>query len=439
MAREMKDSGVAWIGKIPMGWNEKRLKYLAVYNDRTLDESTDDDYLFDYVDIGSVEYGKGIIQYQRMRFHDAPSRARRIVKADDVIISTVRTYLKAVASIPDHDNDIVVSTGFLVLRAIKDEILPSFLKYAVLSDALISMVEASSVGISYPAINASDVVNFTIPVPPLPEQSRIAVFLDSRCAEIDRVIAATQSTIEEYKKLKQSIITEAVTRGVRGSRKMKDSGVEWIGEIPEEWECIYLKYVTAFQEGPGIMGNDFRDEGIPLIRIAGVKGDYVTQEGCNYLDPDMVSQKWSHFKLHLDDVVISASASTGIAAIVQEDCVGCIPYTGLIRFPTNERMSVHFLRYYLLSEAYNEQINIQKTGSTIQHYGPTHINRVRIALPSREEQTEIAAFLDYRCSELDRLIESKQRLLTELESYKKSVIYEYVTGKKEAPDTQDWI
>ena len=165
MAREMKDSGIEWIGEIPEGWIKKKLKYIVSYNDETLPETTDDSFEFDYIDIGSVQYGKGIIQTQHMKFKDAPSRARRIVKADDVILSTVRTYLKAVATIKENSERLIASTGFIVLRAKPGEVLSRFLNYSVLSEAFISLVEAKSVGISYPAINASSIVDIAIPLP----------------------------------------------------------------------------------------------------------------------------------------------------------------------------------------------------------------------------------------------------------------------------------
>ncbi len=200
--RKMKDSGIPWIERIPESWSCNKIKYLASYNDEVLEENTSDDYEFDYIDIGSVEYGRGITQYQRMRFADAPSRARRVVKEKDIILSTVRTYLKAVATIPTSDYPLVASTGFITLRAKESKISTGFLKYAVLSNAFISLVEAKSVGISYPAINASEIVNISIPTPPIAEQRRIADFLDAECARIDAVMEQTRASIEEYKKLK---------------------------------------------------------------------------------------------------------------------------------------------------------------------------------------------------------------------------------------------
>ena len=245
MARAMKDSGIEWIGEIPEGWESKRLKYLVSYNDESLGEDTNPDYEFDYIDIGSVEYGKGITQYQHMRFADSPSRARRVVHDKDVILSTVRTYLKAVATIDDRDNPQIASTGFVVLRAKQGQITPDYLHYSVLSNAFVSLVEAKSTGISYPAINASEVVEIKIPVPKISEQKRIADYLDSECARIDAVIDQTRATIEEYKKLKQSVITQAVTKGIRPNRPLKDSGVDWIGKVPSDWQIAKLKYFCS--------------------------------------------------------------------------------------------------------------------------------------------------------------------------------------------------
>ena len=201
-----------WIGATPETWKMIPLKYLASYNDEVLSENTDDEFEFDYIEIGSVQYGRGIIYTEHMKFKNAPSRARRIVRKDDIIVSTVRTYLKAVATIPACNNSLIASTGFIVIRPHK--VLPRFMNYALLSESFISLVESHSTGISYPAINSVDVVKFKIPVPCRSEQERIAAFLNAECAEIDAVLGKTRASIEEYKKLKQAVITQAVTKGI---------------------------------------------------------------------------------------------------------------------------------------------------------------------------------------------------------------------------------
>ena len=139
------------------------IKCVASYNDEMLGENTNLEYEFDYIEIGSVEYGKGIVEVEHLKFKDAPSRARRIVRKDDIIVSTVRTYLKAIADIKESDNVQIVSTGFMVIRAKK--INPVYLKYCILSESFTDMVKAYSTGISYPAINPSIVAGFKIPIP----------------------------------------------------------------------------------------------------------------------------------------------------------------------------------------------------------------------------------------------------------------------------------
>ena len=207
----MKDSGVEWIGEIPEHWELIPLKYLVSYNDDIIEETTDSEFEFDYIDISSVEHGRGITKLQTMKFMDSPSRARRIVKKDDVILSTVRTYLKAVARINNFIRPQIVSTGFIVLRAKKDRIEPGYLSYSVLSNCFISMVESRSVGISYPAITASDVVKIQIPIPSINVQQKIAAHLDKKCSQIDKLIALKQQKIEKLQQYKKSLIYEYVT------------------------------------------------------------------------------------------------------------------------------------------------------------------------------------------------------------------------------------
>lgn len=192
-------------------WQLIKIKYVAEYNTETLPENTKDEFNFNYIDIGSVKFGEGITNFQNMIFKDAPSRARRIVKKDDVIISSVRTYLRAIARIEESEIPQIASTGFVVFSSKPQKILPRFLFYAISSESFVGKVEANSVGISYPAINASQIANFKIPLPPLPEQESIAKMLDSKCAQIDSLITEKESLIADLTEYKKSLIFEVVT------------------------------------------------------------------------------------------------------------------------------------------------------------------------------------------------------------------------------------
>lgn len=208
LSSPLKDSGVEWLGKIPVKWNVNRLKYRTTYNDEILKDSTPQEEIIRYVEIGSVSLENGVEKIEEYAFKDAPSRARRIAKKDDIIISTVRTYLKAIASIKEEQ--LIVSTGFCVLRS-NNQINNKYLEYFCKSNLFTEYVSANSYGISYPAINASSLVAFHIIEPLIEEQQQIAAYLDKKCAEIDKLISIKQQKIETLTEYKKSLIYEYVT------------------------------------------------------------------------------------------------------------------------------------------------------------------------------------------------------------------------------------
>ena len=175
---QYKDSGIPWLAQVPEGWSTKPLKHVVSCNDETLSDNTDPEHSISYVDISSVNLIEGITNVEEMIFENAPSRARRLVKDGDTIVSTVRTYLKAIASIRNPAENLVVSTGFAVIRP-KKLIDQKYLGYFLQSEGFVGEVVSNSVGVSYPAINASDLINIEILLPPLTEQKGIATFLDN--------------------------------------------------------------------------------------------------------------------------------------------------------------------------------------------------------------------------------------------------------------------
>lgn len=208
----LRPSGIDWIGDIPGHWEKVTLKHLVSYNDDVLSENLDKNHLINYVEIGDVCQSDGITNYKEYTFKEAPSRARRITKKGDVIISTVRTYLKAIAKV--KQDNLIVSTGFMVLRA--RSIDSNYLSFSLLNESFIQEIISKSTGVSYPAINSTDIANIRILVPPLSEQQEIADYLDKKCAEIDGLKAKLTKKRETLTELRQSIISEVVT----GKRKV---------------------------------------------------------------------------------------------------------------------------------------------------------------------------------------------------------------------------
>jgi type I restriction enzyme S subunit len=207
----MKDSA---IGEIPKHWEVKRIKEVSDINKRTLTDKTPNDYEFDYIDIGSVTYGVHGFSSERMTFDNSPSRARRIVKKGDTIISTVRTYLKAIASIDDEVSDLIVSTGFAVVSP-KKSVFSKYFSYWLTANYTIDEICALSTGVSYPATNASAISNLFCLVPPLSEQKAIADYLDTKTAQIDQIIQTINTQIEKLKELRKTLINDVVTGKIK--------------------------------------------------------------------------------------------------------------------------------------------------------------------------------------------------------------------------------
>lgn len=433
-----KPSGIEWLGNVPSDWGVKRLKYVASINDEVLPETTSTDFEFRYVDIGSVDAVDGIKSVEEMVFENAPSRARRVVRNGDTIVSTVRTYLRAIAPIRELGSNLIVSTGFAVVRP--RCIGARYLSYALRESSFVEKVVARSVGVSYPAVNASEVATISIPLPSPDEQDTIADYLDRETARIDALVAKKRELIEKLKEKRAALISRTVTRGLPPDAaraagldpnpKLKPSGVDWIGSVPVNWEVKPLKRGIQFVEGPGIMAVDFADDGIPLLRISGIGKRTATLDGCNYLLPERVEEKWAHFRVRIGDLLISGSASTGFCSEVDEVTVGAIPYTGIIIIrPRPNQTEKSFIRWYFLAEEFLTQAHLAKTGSTIQHFGPSHLSRMTIALPPLPEQIAIADYLDHETAELDALKEQVNAAIERLQEYRTALITAAVTGK----------
>ncbi|WP_412495072.1 restriction endonuclease subunit S [Shewanella algae] len=215
----MKDSGVDWIGKIPAHWGTIKLKFVTAINSRVLAENTPSNKQIEYVDIGSVSFENGIEKTERFAFKDAPSRARRLAKEGDIIVSTVRTYLKAISAVDEKHSNSVYSTGFAVLEPL-DMLCSTFLAYFTKSDAFTIQVTLDSKGMSYPAINSSDLSNLTVVLPPKHEQEDIVEFIEKGVNRIQAGIHLNLQQIQKLKEYKTTLINSAVTGKIKITQEM---------------------------------------------------------------------------------------------------------------------------------------------------------------------------------------------------------------------------
>ncbi|WP_067623231.1 restriction endonuclease subunit S [Alicyclobacillus acidiphilus] len=426
-----KDSGVEWIGEIPLGWDLEKIKYVTRCNIQTLGEGTDDDFCFQYIDISSVTSDGQINLGDEMAFEDAPSRARRVVRENDTIVSTVRTYLKAVAFIPEHTNNWIASTGFAVITP--QRIYPKFLYYVLRNEGFISEVSANSFGVSYPAITSEQLIRLKIAYPvQINEQVEIANFLDQKTAEIDSLIADKEKLIALLEEQRQAIITETMTRGLNPDVRLKASGVEWIREIPQHWKTKKLKYVTHQIIDGTHSTPDYQYDGIPFLRvtdITGARDREIDLENVKFISEEEHKQLIRRCHPQKGDLLVSKNGTIGIPKVVDWDFEFSI-FVSLCLLKLNRKViTPDFGRYFFESSLVDEQIAYGGKKSTITNLHLDKIKEFVVFLPPIDEQQEIVEYLRGKMEEFNDILQSVNRQIELLKEFRQSLIFEAVTGK----------
>lgn len=408
-------------------YDTRLLKQVATINNEALSETTDPDYLLRYVDIGNVDSSGTIHEIAEHRFQEAPSRARRIVRDGDVIVSTVRTYLQAIAPIVSPPQNLIVSTGFAVVRPKPEVLDPGFCKYALREPYFIHEVMARSVGVSYPAINASELANIPIRVPPLQIQRAIANFLDYEIAKSDALIVKKRQLLKLLEERRQAIITHAVTSGLNADAPMKDSGVEWLGEIPDHWMVIQLRQALASFEY-GISTNLSGEGQYKVLTMGHIVNGRLTipDEGCLEEEPEII--------LEHHDLVFNRTNSleqvgkVGIFEGQKEDKISIASY--LVRLRSNDRALPVYLNYLLNSNWMLAEARARALPSINQaNLNPSRYTSIPIPLPPVIEQMEIVTYLDQQVAKLDGLQDKVQVAIDRLQERRIALISEAVTGK----------
>ncbi|GAP21237.1 restriction endonuclease subunit S [Leptolinea tardivitalis] len=428
-----KDSGVEWLEKIPEHWEVKKLKFVTNINPEKLSENTSPDYLIRYLDISNVEEIDGIGENQELFFENAPSRARRIVKDGDTIISTVRTYLKAIAYFDNPPANQIVSTGFAVLRPQKN-IYPKFLKWLILSPEFIERVVMHSQGVGYPAINPSELANFPIWIPPFSEQLAIANFLDRKTARIDAMIAKYNRLIELLNEKRLCLINQAVTKGLDASTEMKYSGKHWFGNMPKNWKISRLKNISKVILSSVDKHSHENEESVFLCNYVDVyKNDSIISE-LGFMKATASAEEIRKFTLKKNDVLITKDSESwkdiAISAFVPEDLdnVLCGYHLALVR-PNSQCFDGRYLFYSFQARPINYQLEVEATGITRYGIDQNAIGNVFILCPPLNEQQNIGIFLDQKTAQIDSLKKGIIRMITKLQEYRTTLISETVTGK----------
>ena len=417
MARKMKDSGIEWIGEIPEGWEVIKAKYL--FSPRNEKGNSTLVLLSPTQKYGVIPQSQleGVVQVKE----NTDLQSFKTIHYGDFVIS-LRSFQ---GGFEFSNYEGVCSPAYQVFHATKD-LSNDFFRYLFKSDGFISKINSLTVGIREGKnIQYWDFSNMLLALPPKKVQIRSAQYLNAKCIEIDTMLSKTRSSIEEYKKLKQAVITQAVTKGVRGEREMKDSGVEWIGEIPKEWDILNLvahtSMLTPMRDRPENL-----DGPIPWIRIEDFDGKYISSSKAS-LGVSKETVRSMNLKIYpVGTILCTSSCIMGKCAIVSRELVSNQRFIGII---PDQNTCENFLYYLMLSNS--ERMNYLATGALQANLSRSSFEHLKVQFPSYQEQKEISDYLDTKCAEIDKLIAKKKQLVKELESYKKSLIYEVVTGKRE--------
>ena len=398
----MKDSGIEWIGEIPESWDVGQIGQL--YDERKVKVSDRD-----YPPLSVTM--KGIVPQLSTAAKTDAHDDRKLVKKGDFAINS-RSDRRGSCGISAYDGSVSLINTILCPQT---EMNPQYYDWLFHTTMFSDEFYKWGHGIvdDLWTTNWSDMKKISVPVPSLEEQLRISTYLDRQCSHIDNIIEKTKASIEEYKKLRQAVITQAVTKGVRGDRPMKDSGIEWIGEIPQEWDIISLKYLCNMYAGKNLVSEQIAPEGeYPVYGGNGIRG-YYNEYNCEGNNLLVGRQGALCGNVHR----VSGKFWATEHAVITTNTTYCI---------------MNYLFYLLIGMNLNQYVS-----STAAQPGlsVSTIQNVKTCFVPLEEQQEIAEYLDKKCTEIDSLISKKEQFLAELESYKKSMIYEYVTGKMEVPQS----
>ena len=426
--------------ELPKGWAWSRLQSItSILTDGTHKTPTYSEKGYTFLSSKNVTSGKidwNNIMYIPETLHQE-LYTRLAPKIGDILLAKNGT--TGVAAIVDREEVFDIYVSLALIRVVENIVDPTYVLRAIGSSYIQDYFNGSLKGIGVPNLHLEHIRKALIPIPPYAEQDRIISRADMLLPLVEQItidetelynlVSKTKSKIldlairgqlvpqnpddepasvlleciraEKEKLIKQgkikrdkkeSIIFKGEDNSYYRNKKGKlfciDKELPY--ELPDGWTWAMLPEVVFFQEGPGILKKDFRENGVPLIRISGLQTEKVLLTGCDYLDEEMVKNKWEHFKLDLGDVLLCTSASIGKASIVGYEAVGAIPYTGQIRFKMSEAIIRDYFLYLATSSVYLDQVNKMKTGNCIQHYGPTHLKEVYVPLPPINEQEKIA-------------------------------------------------
>ena len=429
----MKNSGIEWIGEIPDDWE-------VVYLSSIFNEHKRKNIGLICKNLLSLSYGK--IKRKDINTTDGllpeSFEGYNIIEKGDIVLrlTDLQNDQKSLRTGIAHETGLITS-AYITIRCLPKIALPDYMHYYLhsfdTSKGFYGMGDGVRQGLNYDGIK-----KILMLLPPINEQQKIADYLDKKCAAVDRLIENQRAQIEKLKEYKQAVITEAVTRGLAPSAPLKDSGVEWLGKIPEKWIVRPLKYLFSFDKGLPITKADLTPTGIKVISYGQIHAKYNKSA---FIDEQLyrfVPEKY--LKTNVNSLVQKGDF---IFADTSEDIEGSgdfvyidkndVIFAGYHSITLKHKCKSEnkYLAYLFMSNEWKNQIQNRVCGIKVYSISRGMLAKTSVLLPSLEEQQKIADYLDKKCAEIDKLIAIQQQKIETLTEYKKSLIYEYVTGKKQ--------
>ena len=419
--RKMRDSGIEWVGAIPQDWQLSKIG--SLYTQRN-EKVSDKDYQPLSVTM------QGILPQLATAAKTDDGDNRKLVRVGDFAINS-RSDRRGSCGISPLDGSVSLINIILTPRTAMHPGYYNWLFHTTLfADEFYKW--GHGIVADLWTTRWQEMKSITVPVPEYAEQERIAAFLDAECAEIDAVLEKTRASIEEYKKLKQAVITQAVTKGIRGDRPMKDSGIEWIGEIPAGVPIsrvgLHFDIVLGKMLCSAPVDDNYTLESYYCAADVHFEGLSNGEKKKMWFSPD---EKEQYCVKNGDLLVVEGGAGAGGCAIAVSTDVPIYIQNSIMIVRSKGISNIRYLRYLLECLVKKGYIDVVCNKATIPHFTKDKLANVPFIVFSQSEQEEIAEYLNEKCAGIDALIAKKQQYLIEIENYKKSLIYEYVTGKKE--------
>jgi type I restriction enzyme S subunit len=441
MAREYKDSGIEWIGQIPKEWEVKRVKYAS--DSINKGNGITKEEVFEDGDTPCVRYGEIYSRYNNSFNHCISATRKEIQKSPryfnkgDILFASTGELVEEIGkNIVYLGEEPCLAGGDIIVLSHHQS--PSFFNYALNCHSSQAQKSRNKAKLKVVHISASEIGDILITLPSLAIQQKIADYLDKLCGEVDEMVALQETMIEELKAYKQSVITEAVTKGLNPHVPMRDSGIDWIGEIPEHWEAKKLKYIVDYIES----GTSVNAGNVPAQ--ANEYGVLKTSAVSKYVfdateNKTVVSEEMDKVScpVRKNTIIVSRMNTpelVGACGYVEKNYDTIFLPDRLWQVHFVDTVYVKYIWYALRGSNIRNYYSSLSVGSSssMQNISQSQFSNGSIPIPCDvDEQRAIVSYLDTKCSEIDSLIAIKQAKIEELKEYKKSVIYEYVTGKKD--------